>query len=145
MEKPDRMALLGVLDGRRRGVLTTRRKNGRPQMSTVSFAYYPEQLELRISATADRAKVINLRRDPVASFHVATADDMSYIVMDGAAEVTPTAAEPSDPTVEALVALFRDIQGEHSDWTEYREAMVAEKRVVITVAIDHVYGYVRPS
>jgi hypothetical protein len=32
------------------------------------------------------------------------------------------------------------LAGEHSNWDEYREAMVADRRVMLTLAFDHVYG-----
>lgn len=63
--------------------------------------------------------------------------------MDGTAELTPPAAERDDATVEALVALYRDVRGEHPDWEDYRRVMVADRRVVLTLRIEHVYGQPR--
>jgi hypothetical protein len=40
-----------------RGVLATIRRNGRPQLSNVDFCYDPDRLLVRVSTTADRAKV----------------------------------------------------------------------------------------
>ncbi|OOK78882.1 putative pyridoxine/pyridoxamine 5'-phosphate oxidase [Mycobacterium kansasii] len=42
--------------------------------------------------------------------------------------------------MEALIALYRNIAGEHPDWDEYREAMVTDRRVLLTLPISHVYG-----
>ena len=35
---------------------------------------------------------------------------------------------------------FRSISGEHPDWAGYRAAMVADRRVVLTLPFEHVYG-----
>ncbi len=43
---------------------------------------------VRISATADRAKSANARRDPRVSLHVTAEDFWSYVVLEGDAEVT---------------------------------------------------------
>ena len=59
---------------------------------------------------------------------------------EGTAILTPPAAAPGDDTVEALIALYRNIAGEHPDWDEYREAMVTDRRVLLTLPISHVYG-----
>jgi hypothetical protein len=36
--------------------------------------------------------------------------------------------------------LYRNIAGEHPDWDDYRQAMVTDRRVVLTLPIAHVYG-----
>lgn len=138
-------ALLALLDGRHRGVLATIRRDGRPQLSNVDYVHYPEQRLLKVSVTDGRAKVANLRRDPRASFHVTTEQGWSYAVLECAAELTPVAAEKTDATVEELIEVFRDMNGEHPDWDEYREAMVADRRLVLRLHIERVYGWIRPS
>jgi hypothetical protein len=42
--------------------------------------------------------------------------------------------------VEALVDYYRRAAGEHPDWDEYREVMVADRRVLMTMAVERVYG-----
>ena len=50
-----------------------------------------------------------------------------------------------DQTVEELVEVFRAIRGEdHPDWAQYREAMVADRRLVARLRVDAVYGLARP-
>jgi hypothetical protein len=61
-------------------------------------------------------------------------------VAEGTAELSPVAADPQDQTVEDLIALYRDIQGEHPDWDDYRRAMVADQRVVLRLLVSRVYG-----
>jgi PPOX class probable F420-dependent enzyme len=108
----------------KRGVLLTLKHNGRPQASNIMFAVGDDAM-VRISATDGRAKSANARRDPRVSLHVTSDDFWSYVVIDGDAEVTPTAASPDDATVEELVELYRSLQGEHENWDDYRRSMVA--------------------
>jgi PPOX class probable F420-dependent enzyme len=132
--------LLAVISGNSMGVLATIKRDGRPQLSNVSYHFDPRELVVRVSITEPRAKTRNLRRDPRASILVDADDGWSYAVAEGTAELTPPAASPGDDTVEGLIALYRNIAGEHPDWDEYREAMVTDRRVLLTLRISHVYG-----
>jgi PPOX class probable F420-dependent enzyme len=134
------LALFSEADG---GVLVTLKADGRPQLSNVNHAYYPQERLLRISVTDDRAKTRNLRRDPRASYHVTSADRWAYSVAEGAAELTPVAQDPQDATVEELIALYRDVVGEHPDWDDYRAAMVRDRRLVLRLRVERVYGIAR--
>jgi PPOX class probable F420-dependent enzyme len=134
------LRLIGEHDG---GVLVTLRRDGRPQLSNVNHAYYPDERLIRVSITEDRAKTRNLRRDPRASYHVTSDDRWAWTVVDATAELTPAAADPHDATVEQLITLYRDVAGEHPDWDDYRAAMVRDRRVVLTLRIEHVYGQPR--
>lgn len=132
--------LLAVISGNALGVLATIKRDGRPQLSNVSYHFDPRDLAVRVSITEPRAKTRNLRRDPRASILVDADDGWSYAVAEGTAILTPPAAAPGDDTVEALIALYRNIAGEHPDWDEYRQAMVTDRRVLLTLPISHVYG-----
>jgi PPOX class probable F420-dependent enzyme len=132
--------LLAVISGNSLGVLATSKRDGRPQLSNVSYYFDPRNVAIQISVTEPRAKTRNLRRDPRASIHVTADDGWAYAVAEGDATLTPPAASPDDDTVEALIALYRNIAGEHPDWDEYRRAMVTDRRVVVTVPISHLYG-----
>ena len=48
--------------------------------------------------------------------------------------------EPDGPEVEALVDYYRKAAGEHPDWDEYRRVMVADRRVLMVMSVDRVYG-----
>ncbi len=122
-----------------RGVLLTLKADGRPQASNIMYAVDDDGV-VRISATADRAKSTNARRDPRVSLHVTAEDFWSYVVIEGDADVTPTAAAADDATVEELVDLYRSLQGEHPDWDEYRASMVSDRRLVIRITPTHAYG-----
>ncbi|HZG02803.1 MAG TPA: PPOX class F420-dependent oxidoreductase [Streptomyces sp.] len=134
-------ALLALLSQRDLGVLATLKRDGRPQLSNVSYTYDPERQLIRISVTADRAKARNLARDPRASFHVTSADGWAWTVVEGLAELTPVAADPHDATVEELIEVYRAVRGEeHPDWDDYRRAMVADRRLVVRLGVGRAYG-----
>jgi PPOX class probable F420-dependent enzyme len=122
-----------------RGVLATIKRDGRPQLSNVDFCAAAGLI--RISTTADRAKVANLRRDPRASFYVSPPGGGAYAVAEGTAELTPVAGALDDATVEELIDVYRVIRGEHPDWAEYRAAMVADRRLVVRLRVDRLYGW----
>ncbi|MEU6552207.1 PPOX class F420-dependent oxidoreductase [Streptomyces sp. NPDC046915] len=133
-------ALLGLLSAGNSGVLVTLKRDGRPQLSNVNHAYYPDERIIRVSLTDDRAKTRNLRRDPRASYHVTTADRWAYTVAEGTADLSPVAGDPHDGTVEELIRLYRDVQGEHPDWDDYRAAMVRDHRLVLRLRVERAYG-----
>jgi PPOX class probable F420-dependent enzyme len=130
------------LAGQRQGVLVTLRPNGRPQLSNVNYAWYPEEQTIKVSTTDDRAKTANLRRDPRASFHVTSGDFWSYVVVDGQAELSAVARDTHDAAVEELIDLYRAVQGEHPDWDDYRAAMVRDRRLVVRLRAEQAYGFV---
>jgi uncharacterized protein len=132
--------LLAVISGNSLGVLATIKRDGRPQLSNVSYHFDPRGNAIEVSITEPRAKTRNLRRDQRASILVSADDGWSYAVAEGTAELSPPAADPHDDTVEALIRLYRSIAGEHPDWDDYRRAMVTDRRVLMRLPISHVYG-----
>lgn len=124
-----------------KAALVTLRRDGRPQLSNISYLYDPATHVARISVTDGRAKTRNLRREPRASLYLTSADHWSYLVADGVAELTPVTTDPHDATADELVEVYRGIAGEHPDWDEYRAAMVAEGRLVVRLTIGHTYGW----
>jgi PPOX class probable F420-dependent enzyme len=129
---------LGLLGNTGLGVLVTIKRDGRPQLSNITYLYDGETV--RISLTDGRAKTKNLRRDPRASLYVNGPHGRSYVVVEGKAQLTPVAAGEHDDTVEQLITYYRDASGEHPDWDDYRRAMVADRRLLFTMTIDHSYG-----
>lgn len=121
------------------GILITLRSDGRPQSSNIAFGVGDDGT-VRISVTDDRAKTRNLRRDPRVALHVNRADFYAYVVLEGDADLSPVAARPDDPTVDELVELYRSLQGEHPDWKEFREAMVADRRLVVRLRPSRAFG-----
>ncbi len=69
-----------------RGVLATIKRDGRPQLSSVAYSLDHDG-RIKISATRDRAKTLNLQRDPRATLQVIGDDWYAYLVVEAAAEV----------------------------------------------------------
>jgi hypothetical protein len=81
-----------------------------------------------------------MRRDPRVSLMV-QPEAYKYAVYEGDAELSAVAQAPDDAAVEQLIALYRAAAGkEHPDWDEYRAAMVADKRLVLSIRVTHAYG-----
>jgi PPOX class probable F420-dependent enzyme len=139
-DEQTRRALTELIASRRLGILATVKRDGRPQLSNVIYSYDRERGLIRVSVTDGRAKTANLRRDPRASLHVSSEDGWAYAVAEARAELTPVAERPDDPTVAELIALYRAVQGEHPDWDDFRRAMVAERRLVLRLPVERVYG-----
>ncbi|MFG2091100.1 MULTISPECIES: PPOX class F420-dependent oxidoreductase [unclassified Spirillospora] len=139
----DDAALAKLVAERDLGVLATLKRDGRPQLSNINYHFDPDRRLVRISVTADRAKARNLARDPRASLHVSSPDGWSYAVAEGGADLSAVAADPGDAAVEELVAVYRDIRGEHPDWDDYRRAMVEDRRLVIRLRVERLYGIAR--
>jgi PPOX class probable F420-dependent enzyme len=122
------------------GVLATIKSDGRPQLSPVTPYYDRAAGIIYVSMTEGRAKTVNLRRDPRAALEVTSADGWSWATAEGTATLTGPGTDPNSPEVEALVDYYRAAAGEHPDWTEYREVMVSDRRVLMALSVEHVYG-----
>jgi len=112
-------------------VLATFRQDGRVQMSPVLVGIDAEGMAI-ISSRETAYKVRNLRRDPRATLCVFVDGFFGqWIQIEGAAEILslPDAMEP-------LVDFYRIVVGEHPDWTDYRQAMVREQRLLIRIHLE---------
>jgi PPOX class probable F420-dependent enzyme len=130
-DRVDRDQLLAFLRPRHRAVLMTRRGDGNPQLSPVTYGVDVAG-RVVVSTYPQRAKVVNARRDPVVSLCVLSDEwDGPWVQLDGAAEVLdlPEALEP-------LVEYFRSISGEHPDWDEYRAAMAQQGKALMRVTVE---------
>ncbi|MFF0410556.1 PPOX class F420-dependent oxidoreductase [Kitasatospora sp. NPDC004745] len=124
----------------RLGILATIKADGRPQLSPVLPYYDPETNAILVSTRDGLAKTANLRRDPRVSLEVTGPDGRTWATAEGVATLTGPGTDPDSPEVEALVDYYRRAAGEHPDWAEYRAVMVADRRVLLTIPVDHVYG-----
>lgn len=124
----DRDQLFEFVRSRHHMVLTTFRADGSLQSSPVTGGV-DAQGRLVIASYPRRAKAVNIRRAGRASITV-LSDEFNgpYVQIDGPAEVIdlPEAVEP-------LVDYFRAVAGEHSDWAQYRQAMVDQGKCLIRV------------
>ncbi|GAA2476438.1 TIGR03618 family F420-dependent PPOX class oxidoreductase [Winogradskya humida] len=122
--------------------LATIKKDGRPQLSDVNYTAGPATRILRISTRGTLAKVHNLRRDPRGSIRVGPAAG-GYVAADVTASFSAPAADENDATVEELIDIYRLIaEKDHPDWADYRRAMVEDGRLVLSLRIEKLYGWV---
>ena len=124
----------------RLGVLATIKSDGRPQLSPVTPFYDHEAGVIYVSMTEGRAKTANLRRDPRAALEVTSPDGWAWATAEGTVTLTGPGTDPHGSAVEALVDYYRRAAGEHPDWDEYRSVMVSDRRVLMAMKVDHVYG-----
>jgi PPOX class probable F420-dependent enzyme len=116
---------------RHKGILLTTRRDGRPQSSLVTMGLDVAG-RIVVSSYPERAKVLNIRRNPLASM-VVMSDDFGgeWVHIDGRAEIIDL-----PDAIDDLVEYFRVISGEHPDWAEYRQAMVDQGKCLIRLTIE---------
>lgn len=124
----------------RLGVLATIKSNGLPQLSPVTPYYDRDAEVIYVSMTEGRAKTANLRRDPRAAIEVTSGDGWAWATAEGSVTLTGPGTDPQGPEVEALVDYYRRAAGEHPDWDEYRTVMVSDRRVLMALTVERVYG-----
>lgn len=124
----------------RLGVLATIKSDGRPQLSPVTPTYQRDAGVLQVSMTEGRAKTANLRRDPRAALEVTSPDGRAWATAEGTVVLTGPGTDPHGSEVEALVEYYRAAAGEHPDWDGYRAVMVSDRRVLMTMTVEKVYG-----
>lgn len=124
----DRDGLTEFLRPRHNGLVITTRADGVPQASPVTCGV-DEQGRIVVSTYPQRAKARNARRNPDVSI-VVLSDNFgdAWVQVNGTAELINAADD-----VEPLVDYFRCIAGEHSDWDEYREAMVKQGKTLLRI------------
>lgn len=126
---------------RSRGVLTTIRRDGRPQLSNIMYVTGDD--EFSISVTESRAKTRNLRRDARAALYVPGEDFWSFVVLDGTVELSGVAAHVDDEVTAKLVDYYRKGAGEHPDWDDFKATMVSEGRLLATLRPTTAYGMIQ--
>ncbi|MEV6827342.1 TIGR03618 family F420-dependent PPOX class oxidoreductase [Amycolatopsis sp. NPDC051102] len=137
--KPSEDAVRRLLGEHNLGALATVNRAGHPHLSTVAYAWDPDERVVRIGSAAGRAKVRQLANNPRASLYVSSADHLAFAVAEGVAEVSPVSSVPGDETGRALLAMqapFADAQDEAA----FLRNMVEDRRVVITLRVDRLYG-----
>jgi PPOX class probable F420-dependent enzyme len=128
-----------LIKPRNQGVLVTLRRSGRPQISNVVYTY--DGGIARVSVTATRAKTANIRRDSRCTLYVPSDTFWEYVVADGEATLSEVTTSPGDAAGLELLEVWEKVTGDkHPDPGEFHEAMVADQRQVVRLAIDHVYG-----
>lgn len=113
------------------GALATNKRNGHPHLSTVAYHWDAAEKILRISTTADRLKVKQIRNDARVALHVSSQDMWSFAVAEGIAELSEVATEPGDAATRELLALAPQATP---------ELLIAERRLIIRIRVNRLYG-----
>ena len=122
-----------------RGVLTTFRRNGSAQMSIISCG--PYRNGVAFTTTTDRAKLANLKRNPRCSLLVSQEDWWGYVVLEGHAQILSADNTGPEEFRAALRDVYRAASGrEHPNWAEYDQAMQEQRRSVVIVVPECIYG-----
>ncbi|MHB8295596.1 MAG: PPOX class F420-dependent oxidoreductase [Acidimicrobiales bacterium] len=119
-------AAVDFIRSNHRGVLLTYGHDGSPQMSPV-VAGVDGCGCVVVSTREATVKARNLLRNPHASACIfSNAFFGPWAGVDMTVEVVPLPAAMDD-----LVALYRQVAGEHPDWAGFEEAMRTERRVLL--------------
>ncbi|MFF3847757.1 PPOX class F420-dependent oxidoreductase [Streptomyces sp. NPDC002328] len=132
-------ALSRLLGEQQFGTLATVKRDGRPHLTTMVYSWDAEARVLRFSTTADRVKVRHLRRDPRAALHVLGGDVWSFAVAEGEAEVSEVTAVAGDAVGRELLGIVPET-AKPEDEEAFLERLVAERRVVVRLKVDRLYG-----
>ena len=111
-------------------VLSTLKADGTPQLSPVTVGIDNDG-HVIISTRQAAYKVRHVRRDP--RVWLCVFPDGFYgrwAQLEGTTEILEL-----PEAMDALIAYYRDISGEHPDWDDYRAAMEREQRVLLRVAV----------
>ena len=127
------------LEENHHSVLTTFRANGGAQMSVVLCGLYEKGVAF---TTPDgRAKLANLKRNQRCSLLVSKPEWGGYLVIEGRARLL----SPENTSVEALRTALREVYvassgKEHPNWEEYDQAVRDERRSVVIIEPEKIYG-----
>ena len=120
--------LLDFVRPRHRFLLITRRADGSPQASPVTGGV-DDAGRLVVATYPERAKTRNARADERVSVVVVSDEwDGPWVQVDGTCEVLDV-----PEALDGLVEYFRTIAGEHSDWEEYRQAMLDQGKSLLRI------------
>lgn len=120
--------MLAFVRPRHKMVLITQRSDGMPQASPVTGGV-DDRGRLVIASYPERAKSKNARRRPQVSVVVLSDEfDGAWVQVDGTCEVLDV-----PEALDGFVEYFRNISGEHSDWDEYRQAMVDQGKCLLRI------------
>lgn len=112
-----------------RGVLATTRADGHAALTPVVAGVDGDD-RLVVSTRETAYKVHHVRRVPYAACCLFPDDFFgAWVQLEGPVEIVPLPA-----ALDGLVALYRQVAGEHPSWDDFRAAMVSERRVLFRIA-----------
>ena len=83
----------------------------------------------------------SLKRDPRCSLLVSNENWWGFVVLDGLAQIISAENTNADEYRNALRDVYRTASGEeHSNWDEYDQAMLDDRRSAVIVIPGRTYG-----
>lgn len=137
----DEERLLEVIASSHQGVLAGVTDGGYPHMTNVVYVWDSAERTARISTTAHRVRRRIFRRNPHAALYVSGPDFWSYAVGQGEVETSEVATEPGDPASRELLEVASNFYP-GLDEMEFLRRMVEERRVIVRLRVDRLYGVV---
>lgn len=132
---------LSFAGDRHQGALLTIQRDGRPHASNIMYAIFDGAAH--VSVTDTRVKTSNVRRDSRAGLYVSAHDFWNWAVLEGTARLSDVTTDPDDAAAALLRRVYEEISGPHPDWDEFNEAMISDRRLVLSVDVDNAYGQLR--
>ncbi|MEU6509023.1 TIGR03618 family F420-dependent PPOX class oxidoreductase [Streptomyces sp. NPDC046942] len=132
-------ALSDLLGKQQFGTLASIKRSGHPHLTTMLYHWDPDARIVRFSTTADRVKVKHLRHNPRAALHVQGGDVWSFAVAEGETEISGITTVPGDAVGRELLGMIPEA-AKPEDEDAFLEQLVVERRVVIRLKVDRLYG-----
>ena len=108
-------------------------------MSIITCGPYRDGVAF--TTTAGRAKLANLNRDPRCSLLMSQPNWWGYVVLEGRAQVMSSHNTDGEELRMALRDVYRvATDKEHPNWEEYDQAMRDQRRSLVIVVPEHIYG-----
>ena len=135
-------ALWSLLGEQHNGILATIKRDGRPQLSNISYHYDADNRIARLLAASFRAKTRNLRRDPRASLHVSNDGFTLWLVAEGTVEISEPARSIDDAVGREILEMS---ESERNGMTDAERAEHIQRypvidRQIIRLHIERIYG-----
>lgn len=137
-DRLDLQPALAFASDHSRGVLLTIKRDGLPHATNIAYATLDGAVH--VSVTDDRVKTANVRRDPRAALHVSSSNFWNWVVLEGEARLTEVTTDPDDEPAAFLRRVYQAVAGPHPDWDDFNRAMIADRRLVLSVVPDRAYG-----
>ncbi|GIX49234.1 MAG: PPOX class F420-dependent enzyme [Candidatus Tectimicrobiota bacterium] len=133
----------GFMQRHHRGVVTTYQPDGAMHASIVLCGVYRDHAAFVI-VRGTSVKARNLRRDPRCTVLAVSADWLSWVAVEGEAQLF----DYDNTDAETVRLMLRDVyracgDKEHPDWEEYDRVMRQQRAVVVLVRPQRVYGLLR--
>jgi len=135
-------ALWSLIGEQQHGILATIKRDGRPQLSNISYHYDADQQIASIVAASFRSKTRNLQRDPRASLHVSNDEFTLWLVAEGRVVISEPATSTEDPVGREILAMsaFERVGMTDAERAEHTRRYPVIDRQIIRLHIERIYG-----